>query len=621
MLRRASRFGLTMPARRATSQHARPERRPTGPPAVLALVFGVFLVLIGITAAALSGIVAGNVANANLAAVAEADAGTIRAFVNAYVQPTDLTVGLPAARATTADAQLAALASRDELLTAEIRLVDGARIAAASAAERPNPDAVIAPELFQSAAAGTPTLAMADRAGPPALVEYLPVISAGAVKAGVGLERGAAPLVARLDAVRRDVIGVTIGAAVVAAFVLFLLFRSTQARITRQQAALLDAARRDGVTGLPNHGAIVAELTKRVEAARDAGTAVGIALVDIDNFRLLNETYGHEAGDDALRAVATELVRVAAADLSIGRFGPDEFVVVADAPDIGEIHASVGRLRHALVDVSLRFEDSERLPLTISAGIATLPEHASSVTELLSAASIALGEARSSGGDAMRDAAPPSTDAGARRTFDVLQGLVIAIDTKDRYTKRHSEDVSRYATFIAGLIGLDDETRRCIRVAGLLHDVGKIGIPDAILRKPGKLTADEMDIVRQHVALGDAIIRDLPGLDLVRAGVRHHHERWDGDGYLHRLAGEDIPLIARILSVADAFSAMTTTRPYRKALPLREALRRLEDAAGTQLDEALVIAFVDGIENSVDAPLPGSTAQTASLWTPVSRVA
>ena len=157
---------------------------------------------------------------------------------------------------------------------------------------------------------------------------------------------------------------------------------------------------------------------------------------------------------------------------------------------------------------------------------------------------------------------------------------------------------------------------RTIHTAGILHDVGKIGIPDSILRKPGKLTSDEYDVVKQHVALGDMIVRDLADIELVRAGIRHHHERWDGDGYLDRLAGEAIPLIARILAVGDAFSAMTTTRPYRKALDLREALTRLEDAAGSQLDEDLVRLFVAGIETDADAPLPGVAGPVRIPWTP-----
>jgi HD-GYP domain-containing protein (c-di-GMP phosphodiesterase class II) len=156
--------------------------------------------------------------------------------------------------------------------------------------------------------------------------------------------------------------------------------------------------------------------------------------------------------------------------------------------------------------------------------------------------------------------------------------------------------------------------------AGLLHDIGKIGIPDGILRKPGKLTDAEYATVQQHVSLGDSIIRNIEGVDEVRAGVRHHHERWDGQGYLDRLAGEEIPLIARILAVGDAFSAMTTTRPYRKALSLEEALRRLGDAAGTQLEERLVATFIDGIETAPDAPLPGVETGTP-LWVPSARVA
>ena len=157
--------------------------------------------------------------------------------------------------------------------------------------------------------------------------------------------------------------------------------------------------------------------------------------------------------------------------------------------------------------------------------------------------------------------------------------------------------------------------------AGLLHDVGKIGIPDIILRKPGKLTAEEYDIVKQHVALGDMIVRDVPDIDLVRAGIRHHHERWDGDGYLTGLAGEEIPLIARILAVGDAFSAMTTTRPYRKALGVREALMRLADAAGHTTRRALVMAFIAGIETAPDAPLPGIVAPSTALWSPRTQVA
>jgi putative nucleotidyltransferase with HDIG domain len=211
-------------------------------------------------------------------------------------------------------------------------------------------------------------------------------------------------------------------------------------------------------------------------------------------------------------------------------------------------------------------------------------------------------------------------EAAVITSFDVFQGLVIAIDGKDRYTKRHSEDVARYGVFLARELGLDASFHATVRTAGLLHDIGKIGIPDAVLRKPGHLTSEEYEIVKQHVALGDSIVRNVDDIEHVRAGIRHHHERWDGRGYLHALRGEDIPLIARILAVGDAFSAMTTTRPYRKALSVEEALRRLGDAAGTQLDERLVAAFIRGIETAADAPLPGQPS-TSPLWVPRTEVA
>jgi putative nucleotidyltransferase with HDIG domain len=237
------------------------------------------------------------------------------------------------------------------------------------------------------------------------------------------------------------------------------------------------------------------------------------------------------------------------------------------------------------------------------------------VTELLSVVALTLAEAKASGGDAVRVAGHLPQETAESQSFDILQGLVFAVDTKDRYTKLHSEDVSRYATFLASRLGLDPSFVETVRTAGLLHDIGKIGIPDTILRKPGRLTADEQGIVKQHVALGDSIVRNLENTELIRAGIRHHHERWDGRGYLHALASDDIPLIARILAVADAYSAMTTSRPYRKALSVEESLIRLADAAGTQLDESLVAVFITGIEQVPDAPMPG-VVKGVPLWVP-----
>jgi diguanylate cyclase (GGDEF)-like protein/putative nucleotidyltransferase with HDIG domain len=448
------------------------------------------------------------------------------------------------------------------------------------------------------------------------ILEFLPITTNDEVRAVVGIWRDAAPVLQRLSDVRRDVVLVTLSAALISAALLFLIFRAAQARITRQTAELVEATRRDPLTGTLNHGALVSHLALEIESARVSGLPLGVALVDIDNFRLLNDNHGHVAGDAALMAVVGLLWAGLPDRVVMGRYGPDEFLLVAPPDVVFELEPALERLRTALADLSLQFESTERLPVTVSAGLCTYPEHGASVTVLLAAVAGTLEDAKASGGDAIRVAGHDPVDAAASSSFDVLQGLVIAIDTKDRYTKRHSEDVSRYALFLAERSGADPDLLRSIRVAGLLHDIGKIGIPDQILRKPSKLTETEYDIVKQHVALGDMIVRDLPDIDVIRAGIRHHHERWDGDGYLHRLEREDIPLIARILAVGDAFSAMTTTRPYRKGLGIREALKRLEDAAGSQLDERLVRIFVEGIETAPDAPLPGMEGSVADLWTP-----
>jgi diguanylate cyclase (GGDEF)-like protein/putative nucleotidyltransferase with HDIG domain len=362
---------------------------------------------------------------------------------------------------------------------------------------------------------------------------------------------------------------------------------------------------------------VVAELAAAIERST-VGEPLGVALLDVDNFKLLNDTHGHDAGDEVLRRVAALVAEAGRQDLSVGRYGPDEFLLFWPQADADAAQQSLAELRRRLGEVSLVFGESESLPITASAGIACYPQDADSVTELLADVTIALQEAKASGGNAVRRARREE-DRPVSGSFDVLQGLVIAVDTKDRYTKRHSEDVARYAVFLARRLGLDEEMIGTIRLSGLLHDVGKIGIPDTLLRKPSKLTAQEFDIFKQHVVLGDAIVRDLPNLELVRAGIRHHHERWDGRGYLDGLEGEGIPLVARIMAVADAFSAMTTTRPYRKALPVEEALKRLGDAAGTQLQEELVAAFINGIETAADAPLPGE--ESPGLWLPTQKVA
>jgi diguanylate cyclase (GGDEF)-like protein len=597
--------------------------KPKGSPALLALVFGAFLVIIGMTATGQSILVSSHVTSQSLDAIVTSDASLVRILVNGTLVPADLDpTTLQPTRVATLQAEMAVVARRGIIERLEVRTPTGGFLFASDGraqAATSSPD-------FAMAAGGSTFASIGPNADSQlgtsqVLTESLPITSGGIVRAVLTVTRDAEPILARIAAAQQEIVILTLSAALVVAFILYLIFRSAHRRLRRQTAALVEATRRDPLTGTLNHGALVAALAGRIDAARASAGTIEVALIDVDNFRLLNDTHGHAAGDAALLELCRVLSACAPDGSIVGRYGPDEFLVISAPGTVATLRSALDQLRSDLTEVTLPFGESERLPLTISAGICAFPLDADSVTGLLSVAATVLGEAKSSGGDSVRVAEAAGATPAFTKSFDILQGLVVAIDNKDRYTKRHSEDVARYADFLADRLGLAPDLRRAIHVAGLLHDVGKIGIPDQILRKPAKLTAEEMGVIQQHVALGHMIVRDLPQLELVKAGIRFHHERWDGHGYLDQLEGAQIPLIARLLAVADAFSAMTTTRPYRKAFSVDESLVRLEDSVGTQLDEELVRAFVLGIRTAEDPPLPDQDARRARIWTPLHQVA
>jgi diguanylate cyclase (GGDEF)-like protein len=589
---------------------------------LLALVFGIFLVLIGVTASALVAIASAHIRQTTLSATVSRDRDLIEFFVDGNLLASDLSAAGPSRlRASELRRQMETLASEDGMTAIALRDARGDIVVAGG----PEADALTALEddpRVAAALGGTPDYALTvyESSTEGVLDEHLPIVSEDEVLGVISIRRDASELLASLDAARREVMVVTLAAAAVLAVILFFVFRAAQARITRQQGQLVEATRRDALTGMLNHGAVVGLLTDAVDAGRDKSRPIAVALIDIDNFRLFNDTHGHEAGDNVLILVAGLVSALSVEGAYAARYGPDEFMLVCPDRPVADLERSARALQSSMHAVGVRLGTSdEELPVSVSVGIAAFPIHAEAVTDLLSEASVALAEAKASGGDAVVVASREDRDKVNTGSFDVLQGLVIAIDTKDRYTKRHSEDVARYAVFLARQIGLDDEMLDMIHLAGLLHDVGKIGIPDALLRKPGKLTPNEYRVFQQHVALGGAIVRDVPHVDLVRSGIKHHHERWDGQGYLEGLEGEAIPVIGRVLAVADAFSAMTTTRPYRKALSVEEALKRLGEGAGTQLQEELVKSFITGIETAADAPLPGDSG--SGLWRPHRQVA
>jgi diguanylate cyclase (GGDEF)-like protein/putative nucleotidyltransferase with HDIG domain len=401
----------------------------------------------------------------------------------------------------------------------------------------------------------------------------------------------ARPIELAVSEARNGVRLAALGAAGALFAVLWLAFAGTSRLVGRQNRLLRERAMRDPLTGQANHGFVLEQLAHRLSRR---GAAGAIALIDIDAFRLLNAGHGHRAGDEALLRVADVLASVVRPNQLFGRFGPDEFLL-ADFTDRGSrLLPTLDALRTALVAVELRFAGTEALPISVSIGVARAPLDGSKPLELISVAEAALREAKTGGGAVTRVAnqATIGSLAAQNTIFGVFEGLVATVDAKDHYTRAHSEDVTTHALFLAQEMGLGEEERRLLRLAGLLHDIGKVGVPDGILRKPGPLTDEEFEVVKQHVALGDAIVGAVPQLADVRSSIRHHHERWDGDGYLDGLAGDEIPVLARVLAVADAYSAMTTTRPYRKALTAEVALARIAKAAGSQLDPVPAMVFV-----------------------------
>jgi putative two-component system response regulator len=186
-------------------------------------------------------------------------------------------------------------------------------------------------------------------------------------------------------------------------------------------------------------------------------------------------------------------------------------------------------------------------------------------------------------------------DQQLENTEQVIFTLAAAVEAKDPTTKAHLQNMARYAARLGQALGMDEHQLMLLRYGGILHDIGKIGVSEAILCKPGPLTEAEWEEIRQHPAIGERICAPLRFSHEVGPIIRHHHERWDGKGYSDSLSGEEIPLLARVISVADAFDAMSSDRPYRKALPLEETVCRLSDGAGTQWDPEIVRVLLDVI--------------------------
>jgi diguanylate cyclase (GGDEF)-like protein len=353
------------------------------------------------------------------------------------------------------------------------------------------------------------------------------------------------------------------------------------------------AAETDGLTLLGNHRSFHTDLREALEAG--AGDDLALALIDIDDFKSINDRYGHPVGDQVLQMLADVLREEFGGDHTY-RIGGEEFALLIPGADDEAAYAQLERLHSRLWQAGSPHGES----ITVSAGIATHPHMATGRDELLRVADSALYWAKDHGKNRSCVYSPSvvhiftpeelAETAERQARLRAAESLIRVVDAKDVYAGAHSQSVSRLVVGIARAMDLDDETVEQVRLAGLLHDLGKIAIPDRILQKPGKLDADEMRMMREHAELGYRLLEGL-GVSPVDRWIRHHHEWWDGSGYPLGLAGEDIPLGSRIILVADAFDAMTSDRVYRAAGSSDEAVAELRRRCWTQFDARVVAAL------------------------------
>ncbi len=355
----------------------------------------------------------------------------------------------------------------------------------------------------------------------------------------------------------------------------------------------LERADHDPLTGLLNHRAFHKRFQEETDRALRQNTPLAIAVLDLDNFKFFNDAYGHLVGDDVLRQVARVLQSCCRSYDTLARFGGDEFALLMPGTGPAEAARLAERLRLRLAEAAYRPPDSDSaIPLSLSMGFSVFPDDEPARLEALELADARLlrvktGAEDTAEADVLRKSLNDSVEG-----FSMLDALVTAVNNKDRYTRRHSEDVMLYSLQIAREMGLDPAAQEALATAALLHDVGKIGVPDFVLRKPSGLTDEEIEVIKHHPVMGAVIVAAVPGLEGTLDAVRHHHERWDGLGYPGGLQGLEIPFAARLMAVADAFSAMTTDRPYRKGHPASKALGFLAEGAGTQWDPDCVAAFL-----------------------------
>lgn len=372
-------------------------------------------------------------------------------------------------------------------------------------------------------------------------------------------------------------------------------------------------ARTDDLTKLLNRKCFYETLELEHQKNRD--NSLALIIFNLDDFKLYNQLYGNKEGDIALMRVADIIKASVNSDGLVARYGGKEFAAILPGHDMLSAKNLAQSIRSKILDLNKKSPDYSMKILTLSIGISAIPYTATSTKELVDNAELAIYKVKRSGKNAIalsavgieRDEKDEENLVPNRAEIysdyaSTIYALAAAIDAKDHYTFDHSKNVSYYSTELAYEIGLGEDTVEIIREAALLHDIGKIGISESVLNKPGSLTDEEYNVMKSHVENSVNIIRHLPSLDYVIPAVIGHHEWYNGKGYPRRIAGEDIPLSARILCIADCFDAMISLRPYKAPYSIEYAKNELLKLSGKQFDPRLVTAFLGLLESGKIIP-------------------